>query len=173
MTFLTVPLSGTHKKESFSCGKPLLDDYLHRQAKQDIKRRLSACFVLAENEEIIRGYYTLSAASIERRLLPENVIRKLPPSYSDLPVILLGRLAISSAHQGAGLGELLLLDALKRSCHTSKEVGSMAVIVDPMDATAQSFYERYGFVLLPDSGKMFLPMATIAQLFPDAHRQGG
>jgi hypothetical protein len=35
-----------------------------------------------------------------------------------------------------------------------------------MDDEAVKFYERYDFVLLPDSGKMFLPMATIAQLFP-------
>jgi hypothetical protein len=166
MSYITVPLNSSHNKENFSCGKPLLDSYLHKQAKQDVKRRLSACFILPDGNEV-KGYYTLSSASIERKLLPEEIIKKLPPSYNDLPVILLGRLAISNNYQGQRLGEMILLDALKRSYAVSKEVGSMAVVVDPLDDAATRFYEKYDFILLPDSGKMFLPMATIALLFPD------
>jgi hypothetical protein len=41
----------------------------------------------------------------------------------------------------------------------------MAVIVDPIDNNAISFYKKYGFIELPDSGKMFLPMTTISKLF--------
>jgi len=164
MSYITVPLDSSHNKENFDCGKPLLDDYLHKQAKQDVKRRLSACFVLPDQNEI-KGYYTLSTASVERRLLPQEIIKKLPPSYNDLPTILLGRLAVSKSYQGQGLGEMMLMDALKRSYFISGQVGSMAVIVDPLDEEAVKFYEKYDFILLPDSGKMFLPMATIAQLF--------
>ena len=164
MSFITVPLDSSHNKENFSCGKPMLDAYLQKQAKQDVKRRLSACFVLPDENEI-KGYYTLSTASVERRLLPQEIIKKLPPSYNDLPTILLGRLAVSKSYQGQGLGEMMLMDALKRSYFISGQVGSMAVIVDPLDEEAVKFYEKYDFILLPDSGKMFLPMATIAQLF--------
>lgn len=164
MSYITVPLDSSHHKENFNCGKLLLNSYLHKQAKQDVKRRLSACFILPD-ENKIKGYYTLSAASVARRLLPREIIKKLPPSYSDLPAILLGRLAVSKNHQGQGLGELILIDALKRSYFTSMQVGSMAVIVDPLDEEAVAFYKKYDFILLPDSGKMFLPMATIARLF--------
>jgi ribosomal protein S18 acetylase RimI-like enzyme len=165
MSYLTIPLDSSFNKENFNCGKPLLDAYLHKQAKQDVKRRLSACFILPDGKEI-KGYYTLSTASVERRLLPQEIIKKLPPSYSDLPAILLGRLAIDKNYQGQGLGETILMDALKRSYFASMQVGSMAVIVDPLDEDAVKFYQRYDFILLPDSGKMFLPMTTIAQLFP-------
>jgi len=165
MSFITVSLESSHNKENFSCGKPLLDTYLQKQAKQDVKRRLSACFILPDGNEI-QGYYTLSTASVERRLLPQEIIKKLPPSYNDLPAILLGRLAVNKSYQGQGIGEMILMDALKRSYFTSMQVGSMAVIVDPLDKEALRFYEKYDFILLPDSGKMFLPMATIAQLFP-------
>lgn len=166
MAFLTVPLSSSHKKESFGCGKTLLDNYLHRQAKQDVKRKLSACFVLPDDENNVKGYYTLSSSSIERDLLPEEIVKKLPPSYLDLPVILMGRLAVSQNYQGQGIGEILLIDALKRSYNVSREIGSMAVIVDPLDKDAIRFYEKYEFIALPDSAKMFLPMSTIAKLFP-------
>ncbi len=166
MSFITVPLDSAHKKENFNCGKGLLDAYLHKQAKQDVKRRLSACFILPDENEI-KGYYTLSTAAVDRRLLPQEIIKKLPPSYSDLPAILLGRLAVSKNYQGRGLGEFMLMDALKRSYFISMQVGSMAVIVDPLDEEAVKFYEKYDFISLPDSGKMFLPMATIATLFPE------
>lgn len=164
MGYLAVVLANQHKKEKFSCGKPLLDEYLHKQAKQDVKRKLSACFVLSEGNTV-KGYYTLSTTSIERAQLPEGIIKKLPSSYNNLPATLLGRLAVSKDFQGQGLGETLLMDALKRSYFASLEVGSMAVIVDPIDEQAGEFYGKYDFIKLPDSGKMFLPMATIARLF--------
>lgn len=166
MSYITVPLDASHNKENFNCGKPLLNSYLHKQAKQDVKRRLSACFILPDGKEI-KGYYTLSTASVEKRMLPQEIIKKLPPSYNDLPAILLGRLAINRSYQGQGLGELILMDALKRSYFASMQVGSMAVIVDPLDEEAVRFYKQYDFILLSDSGKMFLPMATIVSLFPD------
>ncbi len=166
MDFLTIALDGIHEKEKFQCGKPLLDDYLHKQAKQDLKRKLSACFVLAD-KQIVKGYYTLSTASLDRAQLPPEVIKKLPPSYTNLPMTFLGRLAVSISYQGQGIGELLLVDALKRCYLASLQVGSMAVIVDPIDEDAVKFYEKYDFIQLSDSSKMFLPMATVAQLFKE------
>jgi GNAT superfamily N-acetyltransferase len=165
MAYLTTALNSSHKKQNFTCGNALLDRYLHKQAKQDVKRKLSACFILADENGEVKGYYTLSNAGIPGTDLPQEWQKKLPPSYHSLPVTLLGRLAVSENAQGQGIGELLLIDALKRSYYVSEEVGSMAVIVDPIDESATRFYQKYGFILLPDSGKMFLPMKTISQLF--------
>ena len=138
---------------------------MHVQAKQDMKRRLSVCFVLADDQNKVDGYYTLSNASIPREWLPEEIGRKLPPAYTDLPTTLLGRLAVDVTAKGKGFGKDLLIDALKRSFEASKTVGSVAIIVDPLDEEAELFYLKYGFIKLPDSGKMFLPMVTVATLF--------
>lgn len=162
---ITAPLNASHKKGNFNCGKPLLDSYLHTHAKQDVKRKLAACFILADIEGNVKGYCTLSSAVIPRELLPEQIKRELPASYLDLPATLLGRLAIDTNYQGQRLGEFLLIDALKKSFESSDMVGSIAVIVDPIDEAAVKFYKKFGFILLPDSGKMFLPMATISELF--------
>jgi predicted GNAT family N-acyltransferase len=168
MSYSTEPLHSSHKKKNFNCGNVLLDNYLHTQAKQDVKRKLSACFILADQDSNIKGYYTLSSTAISRNLLPDEIKTKLPPSYKDLPATLLGRLAIDKTYKGQGLGAHLLMDALKRSYDTSvNSVGSIAVIVDPIDMEAEKFYRKYGFILLPDSGKMFLPMETILKLFKD------
>lgn len=164
MIYLTEPLDSKHIKDGFDCGKGLLTNYLRKQAKQDVKRRLSACFVLVDSDNIT-GYYTLSSSCIPRDLVPEVVLKKMP-SYPDFPTTLLGRLAVDMKYKGRGLGKMLLLDALKRAYDISNDaIGSMAVIVDPIDEEAKNFYRKYGFIVLPDSGKMFLPMATIGKMF--------
>ena len=165
MIYLTELLNSTHKKNEFQCGHEILDNYIHRQASQDIKRHLSACFVIANKENVIKGYYTLSNASIDQKLIPENFKKKLPKSYTEIPTTLLGRLARDKNINGERLGETLLIDALKRSYDTSKTIGSMAVIVDPIDTNAKNFYLKYGFIELPDSKKMFKSMKTISLFF--------
>jgi predicted GNAT family N-acyltransferase len=164
MELTIVTLQKKFDKTRFNCGYLLLDDYIKKQAKQDVNRDLSACFVLVDASDVVKGYYTLSANSIKRDAFSEELIKKLPPSYEDIPTILLGRLAIDESIKGKGWGEILLLDALNRSLSISESVGTIAIIVDPIDEKAQAFYSKYGFIMLPTSGKMFLPMKTIKEL---------
>jgi GNAT superfamily N-acetyltransferase len=107
----------------------------------------------------------LSNSSISRDFIPLEWQRKFPKSYKTIPTTLLGRLAVDVTFHGKGLGRELLVEALYRSYLASKEIGSVAVVVDPIDDNAQQFYVSYGFQKLPDSGKLFLAMKTIAQLF--------
>ena len=166
MNQITENLNSGHRKNEFSCGKEMLDNYLHRQANQDIKRKLSACFVINDQEtNLLKGYYTLANNSIPQEIIPKKFQKRLPKSYSSIPTTLLGRLAIDNRFQGKGFGRLLLIDALKRSYEISKNIGSFAVVVDPLDQDAENFYDKYGFIKLPDSRKMFLPMNTIKELF--------
>jgi len=166
MKELTEHLNPKHRKKEFSCGKDMLDNYLHKQANQDIKQKLSACFVLNNKEtNLLKGYYTLANNSIAQDLIPIEYQKKLPNSYKLIPTTLLGRLAIDSRFQKKGVGKILLIDALRRSYEISKSIGSFAVVVDPIDEDAERFYDKYGFIKLPDSGKMFLPMNTIRTLF--------
>lgn len=153
-----------HDKESFDCGKELLNNYLKTQAGQDIKRKLSVCFVLSENE-IIKGYYTLSNSSIPLNDFSAPIRKKLPKSYTSIPTTLLGRLAIDKNYQGKGIGKVLLIDAMKRSFDISQEMGSFAVVVDPIDDEAEKFYKKYDFIKLPDSEKMFITTKTLQELF--------
>ena len=159
-------LEKKHNRKNFDCGKELLNNYLKTQARQDIKRKLSACFVLSdEKTHDIQGYYTLSNNSIPLSSFPEQIRKKLPESYTSIPATLLGRLAIDKKFQGKGIGKILLIDALKRSYEASQKIGSFAVVVDPIDEGAENFYKKYDFIKLPDSKKMFLPIQTLQQLF--------
>ena len=111
------------------------------------------------------GYYTLSATSILLEDLPDKISRKFP-KYPQVPATLLGRLAIDSHYHGRGYGEILILDALRRSLKAAIEVASYTVVVDAVDERARSLYEHYGFCAFPDRKlRLFLPMKTIADLF--------
>ena len=113
----------------------------------------------------VEGYYTLSNGSIPYDDVPESLRKKYPKSYDYIPVTLLGRLAIDLRIKGKGLGGKILVDALKRSLIVSEyELGSVAVIVDPLDKEAEKHYSHFGFIKLPGSGKMFLDMKTIKKL---------
>lgn len=159
-------LAKKHKAKAFDCGKAMLDNYIHHQASQDVKRKLSVCFVWEDTETgLIQGYYTLANNSILLNTIPEKWRKKLPKSYTSIPATLLGRLAVDKRFQGKGIGRILLVDALKKSYEVSEEIGSFAVVVDPLDDEAEKFYEKYGFIKLPDSGKMFIAMKTLKELF--------
>ena len=164
MSYLTIKFSSNHIRNNFSCGNAPLDNYITTQVSQDIKKKLTACFVIIDDNYEIRGYYTLSNASISIDDTPENIKTKMPRGYTALPVTLLGRLAVDSKSQGKKLGELLLIDALKRSFEVSETIGSNAIIVDPVDKQAVEFYRKYGFISL-DSGRMFITMKTVGDLF--------
>lgn len=156
---------GQHDRANFCCGVEALDNYLQHQAGQDARKYVAASFVLVDRSaDRIAGYYTLSALSISAGDLPPQIKQKLKlPKYPVLPATLLGQLAVDRNYRSRGLGELLLMDALRRAWRS--EIASMAVIVDAKDESARSFYERYQFIQFSNyPHRLFLPMAAIAKL---------
>jgi predicted GNAT family N-acyltransferase len=159
-------LGKQHNRSGFTCGSEPLDTYLRVQAGQDARKRVAATCVLCEGENnTVIGFYTLSALSVDIGAWPEHVAKKLP-RYPVVPATLLGRLAIDRQRQGRGAGEYLLMDALHRSWQASRQVASVAVVVDAKDSQAVEFYTRYDFTPFVDPPiRLFLPMSVIEQLF--------
>lgn len=154
-----------HDRTSFSCGVAELDDHLHRQARQDAKRKVAAPFVMVDEARRILGYYTLSAYGVRLAELPLELARKLP-KYPLIPATLLGRLAVSREHQGQKLGRLLLMDALYRSWTNSAQVASVGVVAETIDDAARRFYLYHEFMPFAEHPrKLFIAMRTIEQAF--------
>lgn len=167
LNFRIEPLGEHHDRTAFSCGNEELDRYLQKQAGQDMKKRVAVVFVATEDGKAIAGFYTLSAHMLNVGELPEAVAKKLP-KYPYVPATLLGRLAVSQNFRGRGLGEFLLMDALKQSLVGTRYVASAAVVVDSKNDDAKGFYERYDFTPLPSQPtRLFYLMKTIAKLFRD------
>jgi predicted GNAT family N-acyltransferase len=160
-------LERRHARGGFACGAQALDRYLLQQARQDADKGVAAPFVLVEPaSNRVLGYYTLSASVIHANDLPEDLSRKLP-RYPQLPVTLLGRLAVDTILKGRRMGQFLLMDALWRSLDAAAQIAAMAVVVDAKDKAAEAFYAHFGFTALQQRpARMFLPMKTVASLFP-------
>jgi ribosomal protein S18 acetylase RimI-like enzyme len=163
--FRVEPL-GDHDRAAFSCGIEPLDRYLREQAGQDARKHAAAPFVLLTPANRIAGYYTLSSTIILADALPLEDIKKLKwPRCPQLPATLIGRLARDIAFRGQRIGDLLLLDALKRAFDNVGTVASLAVIVDVKDENARRFYSKYGFLSFPDTpNRMYIPMKTVERL---------
>lgn len=132
-----------------------------------MRRNIAVCWVLYDaHNDAIAGYYTLSTGSVDPIDLPADVVRKLP-RYPAIPVMLVGRLALSAdkEYRGHGLGGALLVDALRRALKLSESIGAVGVIVDAKDESARLFYERYGFQGFTDNAlRLFIPMTTVERL---------
>lgn len=156
------PLDVEDDRSTFECGTQSLDRYFQKQVTQDIRRRVTKCFIAVASGHIIAGYYTLSAASVPLTDLPGGVKNKLP-RYPSVPVVRLGRLAVDNNFKGRGLGGALLADALIRA--GKSDVAAYALIADAKDESARKFYLHHGFIALPDSpATLFLPLASVKKL---------
>jgi GNAT superfamily N-acetyltransferase len=154
-----VPLGETHDRAGFTCGVESLDRYIKGQAWQDVRRKANAVFVLCEATDPARilGYYTLCAMALSQGEAPETA-RIHIPRYPLVSATLIGRLAVVKDRQGQRLGGVLLADALQRAYDSAGTVGSSMVVVDALDEPAAGFYAAHGFVRLPDSLRLVLPM---------------
>ena len=163
--FKIEPLGKKHDRAAFFCGKDSLDQYLKNQAGQAVGKNLTAVFVLTPDGKKIAGYYTLSSYAVKLDEIPEDIAKKLT-RMKEIPATLLGRLARSVEFRGQGIGEILLVDALKKAFQNSTHVASWAVIVDAKDEEAAEFYKRYGFISFPSrANRLFLPMTSIQKTF--------
>jgi ribosomal protein S18 acetylase RimI-like enzyme len=72
---------------------------------------------------------------------------------------------LDTLQQGCGLGETLLLDAIRRVLRTSTMIALFAIIVDAKNERVQVFYERYGFrAFAGEPRRLFLPLETFEKL---------
>lgn len=157
-------LDKAHDRSAFNCGQPVLNEWLKDRAGQFDRRDLSRTFVATRPDELlVLGFYAISTHRVIYDVLPSAEAKGLP--RLDIPVVLIGRLAVDQSARGQGLGALLLVDALRRSMQISEQVGIRAVEVDALDDTARNFYLKFGFrSLLDDSRHLFLPMHEIRKL---------
>ena len=154
------PLAGDHDRQEFDCGRRELNDWLRQVARQHQDKGLSKTFVAVREDAPTRicGYYALTLAELENRHLPEAWRKKLP---SRIPGVRLGRLAVDRQHQGKGLGELLLVDALTRAQRIYTEAGGIGLFVDALDGQAAGYYLNFGFDASPDNPLLLFLSAKV------------
>ena len=152
------PLDGPHLRDRFECGSLPLDVYLKRYALQNQKRGIVRNYVTTHTgDKSVVAYYSLVYASLDHKLLPPKIVKGL--GRYDVPVMLLARLAVDRREQGKGLGKALLKDAVLRTMQAAEIAGLKLLLVHAKDEAASAYYQKHGFVALPDDSlKLFLPI---------------
>lgn len=159
--FTFAALDPAYDRKGFSCGVAALDRYFREFATQDIRRRVSNCFVALDRAGRVAGYYTLAATSLPLLELPPEQARRLP-RYEALPACLIGRFAVDLAFRGRGLGSLLIVDAIGRAMRAPLAI--FALIADAKDEAALGFYEHFGFRRFAGRPMtLYLPIAEVAR----------
>ena len=164
MTGFAIETLAAHDRAGFDCGIDPLNRYLRQQATQDIRRRLSNCFIAVEQGGRVAGYYTLAAASLPMTDIDPGQSRRLP-RYPSVPAGLIGRLAVAIGVRGQRLGAALVVDAIGRVARAEPAI--FALIVDAKDESAAAFYLHLGFcrfVSRPFS--LYLPVAPAIERLP-------
>lgn len=137
-----VALTSAHRLDDFGCGESELDDWLKKRALVNQLGGASRTFVVADADNVVRGYYALAAGAISHELALGRIKRNMP---DPVPAIVLGRLAVDRPAHGLGLGGDLLMDAVRRVVGVSAQAGVRALLVHALHERAQQFYMHHGF----------------------------
>jgi len=141
-----VQLDVHHRLDDFDCGNTGLNDWLVRHARQAQASGSARTFVVTD-ESRVAGYFSLTVGQVDTLEAPER-IRQGMGRYP-LPVVILARLAVALPDQGRGIGRGLLKDAIRRTLLIADQAGIRALMTHPVDAEAERFYRRFGFVASP------------------------
>jgi hypothetical protein len=109
---LVLPLNDGHDRKGFDCDDVELNDWLSQTARQHKEKAVSSTFVAVADETSadVLGFYAISLAELVNADLSAQYRKRLP---TKVPVFRLGRLATAKRHQGKGIGEHMLFDALR------------------------------------------------------------
>jgi GNAT superfamily N-acetyltransferase len=156
---LLVRLDGSHEVEAFDSGRPELDDWLKRHALAAQQMDSARTFVAVRSGRVV-GYFSLTMGSVVREEAPKRLVRGMP-AYP-VPMVLVARLAVDRAEQGAGLGAHLLADALRMGVSAGEAAAARLIVVDALDEQAAGFYRRHGFIApLDDPLRLFRRMKDV------------
>lgn len=140
------PLGPQHRLEAFDCGKPALNDWLLRHARQAQGSGSARTFVVRKDDRVA-GYFSLSVGQIDTFDAPERVRKGV--GHYPIPVVILAGLAVCLQDQARGIGLGMLQDAIRRTLLVAEQAGIRAMLTHPIDEEAARFYSRFGFVASP------------------------
>ena len=141
------PLAVHHRLEVFDCTKPTLNHWLQHHARQAQTSGSARTFVVAEQENRVAAYFSLTVGQVDTVEAPERIRQGM--GRFPLPVVILARLAVSRKNQGLGLGVGMLQDAIRRTLVIAEQAGIRAILTHPIDEDAARFYTRFGFIASP------------------------
>jgi GNAT superfamily N-acetyltransferase len=139
-------LRADHSVADFDCGSQELNRFLARFALTNQQAGAAQTYVALSGSTVV-GYYSLAVGEVAYDGAPDRLSKGL--ARHPIPIMLLARLAVSSAWQGQGLGAGLLKDSMRRTLQAADIAGIRAFAVHAKDEHARDFYAHFGFIPSP------------------------
>lgn len=172
MATLVRQLRESDDRTKFRSGHPDLDLFFARYAGQNqFKLHIGTTYVAVEHAGPVVGFVTVASCSIEVADAPKKKLLKRLPSYP-IPALRLARMAVATGQQRSGVGSLLMKAVFLIARDQAKKSGCAFVVVDAKPG-AETYYERFGFEMLPveagelDARPMPRPMFLEIGAIPD------
>jgi GNAT superfamily N-acetyltransferase len=131
------PLEKHHVTKDFTSGAAELDDWLRNYAWMNHRSGNARVFVATKEDRVV-GYHALAMGGVAKSEAPEELTKGGVPTQ--IPCLLLARLAVDRSEHNRGLGKGLLVDAIRRAVRASEEVGMRALLIHARDDEARAFY---------------------------------
>ena len=152
--------------DRFDCGSYDINNYA-RNAHKNVARRKVRVFAAHDGAAVWGlGFYAVSLMLGERGLPVPGA------EFFDfgVPLAYLEVLGVRQPYQNAGIGRLLLIDALRRIHHVSGHVPLLGVALRSMNDRTTAFYEQHGFGIVRGGQHplMVLPIFSLDDLFAGA-----
>jgi GNAT superfamily N-acetyltransferase len=155
----TVLEPARHDRSTFDSGARALDDWLRRFAGQNRRRDTAATWVITDTSDVVVAYASIAMTGVDRSAAPTKLARHAP---DPVPALLLARLAVDRRVAGRGVGTALVAHVLATAVELNLRAACRAVVVNALDTTARSWWERLGFIPFDpaDPGGLDLSLLT-------------
>ena len=161
MSYRLEPLREGRELEPFDCGNTALSEWLKRHAIHARGQGTRTFLLIDEETGSVAGYFAIAPHLLSRADAPPRIGRGAP---TQIPSILLAKLAVDRGVQGHGLGSDLLIKALETIVEAARAAGGKIVVVDAIDENARTFYEHHDFEVTPDDpSRLVKKLSTIAK----------
>lgn len=141
------PLAVDHRLQGFDCGRPTLNHWLLHHARQAQTSGSARTFVVADEENRVAGYFSLTVGQVDTVEAPERIRQGM--GRFPLPLVILARLAVTRENHGRRLCVGMLQDAIRRTLVIAEQAGIRAILTHPIDEDAARFFTRFGFTASP------------------------
>jgi ribosomal protein S18 acetylase RimI-like enzyme len=157
-----------HDRAAFSCGEARIDNFLKINAGSQQDQDVTKVYVISEPPATeVLGFYALNAHKIDAGVIPEALRKKLP-RYPDFGSVYISMIGTHQKYQGRGIGQFLLIDALRRCISIATNIGVTVVMLDALNDRAANLYRRVGFIDIPSephNRRMMMAMQKIRQAY--------
>jgi len=156
--FVTELLAPAHLLDAFDSGEQETDLWLRNNALRTQRQGSARTRVLRRSGDMrVLGFYAVTPHDTFRDGLPGSAAGGL----SVVPGYLIAQLAVDRSLQGQGMGAELLRDALETVVVAAGAAGGRLVVVDAIHERALRFYERFGFVRIGQTLRLYMKISRL------------